>query len=108
MTAVEAQVLDVDATGLRDPQARQPEQAGQGVIDRPCDGGLGQEGTKLHAVEAERGRLGVDLGTPDVLGRRLSHEAIDDGEAVEADDSWTGDGRWWPGPGGAPPPSSRA
>ena len=86
VAALGAQVLDVDATRLRDPQAQQPEQAGQGVIDRPSGGGLGQEGTKLHAVEAERGRLGVDLGTPYVLGRRLSQEAIDDGEAVEADD----------------------
>ncbi len=64
-----AEVLDVDATGLRHAQAKQSEQAGQGVFDRPSGGGLGQEGSQLHAVETERGRLGVDLGTPDVLGR---------------------------------------
>jgi len=68
-----------------DPQPQQSEQAGDGVINRPRRRGLGHEGAELHAVEPERRGLRVDLGPADVLGRRLGHEAVDDGEAVESD-----------------------
>jgi hypothetical protein len=46
--------------------------------------------------EPEGGRLGVDFGTSDVLGRWLGKLAVDDGVAVEADD-----GRHSPADGGA-------
>jgi hypothetical protein len=75
MSALTAQVLDVDGAGLGDPRAEQPEQAGQGVINRPgCRRGLGEEGAEHHAVETEGRRLGVDLRTADVLGGRLGDE----------------------------------
>ena len=81
-------MLDVDAQGLGDAQAEQTEQAGQGLVDDAACGSLGNEGAQLHAVEAQGGRLGVDHGPADVLGRRGLDGPVDDGEPVEA-----GDGR---------------
>jgi hypothetical protein len=64
VAALGAQVLDVDATRLRDPEAQQPEQTGQGVIDRPSGGGLGRK-----APSSMRSRPRV-VDSVSILGRR--------------------------------------
>lgn len=79
-----AQVLDVDAARLGDPQPEQPEQAGDGVVDRPRRCGLGHEAPSSMRSSPSVADS-VDLGPADVFGRRLGHVAIDDGEAVEPD-----------------------
>jgi len=77
-------VLDVDSARFRDTQPQEAEETGQGVVGRAAGGTLGDEGAEFHPVEPERGRLGVDPGPANVLGRGVLQDAVDDGEAVEA------------------------
>ncbi len=84
MTPLDAQVLGLDVQGLGDAKAEETEETGQGVVDDAARAALGDEGTQLHADQAEGGRLGVDLGPADVLGRGGLDGSVDDREAVEA------------------------
>ena len=69
-----------------DPQAQQPEQAGQGMVGGASRRPAGDEGAELHPVQAEGGGLGADLGTTHELGGGMRDKAVDHREAVEADD----------------------
>ena len=80
MPAFGGERFDVDAARLPNPQAEQSEQARQGVVGRAGGGALGDERAELHPVTTQRGRLGVDLRPPDVLGRGVPQHSIDDRE----------------------------
>ncbi len=58
------------ASEMRRPE--QAEEAGHGLVDHTSGRAMSDEGAQLHAVEAQGGRLGVDLGPADVLGGRGS------------------------------------
>ncbi len=70
------------ASEMRKP--RRPSRQGQGVVRGDARAALGDEGSELHAVQPEGGRLGVDLGPANVFGRGGLHRAVDHSEAVEA------------------------
>jgi hypothetical protein len=44
MASLGGEILHVDPTGLRDPQAQQPEQTGEGMLDGPSSCSLSDEG----------------------------------------------------------------
>ena len=100
VASLDAQMFDVDVQGLGDAQPEETQRASQGLVNDAAGAALGDERAQLHAVEAQGGRLGIDLGPADVLGRRVLDRSIDDGEAVEAGHGGqaTTDG----GPGQAP------
>ena len=84
MSPLKREVLDIDGTGLRHPQAEESQETGKRMVHRASGCSLGHKGTELHAVESQGGRVGVDLGAPDVLGRRVLDEAVENANPVEA------------------------
>ena len=79
-----AQVADVRAGGLEDPQAQQPEHGHKGEVV-PVGGlaGCGEQGFELQVREPEGRRLSRHGRTADVLGWRVLQDAIDDAGPVE-------------------------
>jgi hypothetical protein len=79
-----AEIGDVRADGLEDPQAEQAEHGYQcevaRVIRRP---GRSEQGLELQVREAQRGRLGRYRRAADMLGRRVLENAVQDAGAVE-------------------------
>ena len=67
--ALQAQVLDVRADSLRDPQPVQGEQRDQRVLCRRPEPGGDQQGTELVAVQGDGMGLVVDLRAANVGGR---------------------------------------
>ena len=91
MPAFQAQVLDVGAGSLRDPQPVQGQQRDQGMLaGRPEPGG-DQQGTELVAVQRHGMRLIVHPRPAHVRSRRAGQEFFLDRVLVE------------PGDGGQPP-----
>jgi len=79
-----AEVCDVGAGSLEDPQSQQPEHGHQGevvIVGRLSR--YGQQRLELQVSEPERGRLGRDIRPADVLGRGVFQHAVDDAGAVE-------------------------
>jgi len=70
------------ASDTRGPE--QTEQTGKGVIHTAPGGSLGHEGAEPHAVQAQSGRVGVDLRTPDVLRRGVLEQPVEHSDPVEA------------------------
>ena len=77
-----------------------PSRPGEGVVGGASRCPAGDEGAQLHAVEAERGRIGADLRAVDELSRGVGQQSVDHGEAVEARDG--GQSPSDRGPGEAP------
>ena len=96
--AFEAQVLDVGAGGLRDPQPVQGEQGDQRVLGGRAEPGGDQQRAELVAVQRGGVRLVVQPRPADVRGRGVLEELLLDGVPVEP-----GDGAQPPGDGGAGP-----
>jgi hypothetical protein len=96
--ALQAQVLDVRARGLRDPQPVQREQGDQRVLGGRAEPGGDQERAELVAVQGGGVRLVVQPGTADVRRGRVVQEFFFDGVLVEP-----GDGAQPPGDGGTGP-----
>ena len=72
VSALEVEVVDVGAQGLRDPKPVEGQQRRQGMVAGLAQAGLDEEGAQLVAVEAEGAGFVVDLGTADVAaGLRL-------------------------------------
>jgi len=53
VTAFEGEILDVDLACLTHPQAEQPEETREGVVDDTSGGALGDERTELHAIQTK-------------------------------------------------------
>ena len=68
MAAFEAQVLDVCAGGLGDPQAVQGEQGDQRMLGRRAESGRDQQRAEFVAVERDGVRLVVHPRTANVRG----------------------------------------
>ena len=68
MAALEAEVVDVGAGGLRDPQAVQCEQRDQRMLGRRAEPGSNQQGAEFISVQRHGMRLVVHSRTPDVRG----------------------------------------
>ena len=68
VAALEAQVLDVSAGGLGDPQPVQGEQRDQRMLRGRAEPGGDQQGAELVAVQRDGVRLVVHPGTADVRG----------------------------------------
>ena len=66
--ALQAQVLDVGAGGLGDPQAVQGEQGDQRMLGRRAEPGGHQQRAELVAVQRDRMGLVVHPRTADVRG----------------------------------------
>jgi hypothetical protein len=94
--ALQSQVLDIGAGGLRDPQPDEREQRDEGVLGGRAVLGGGQEGTELVAVQGGGTRLVVQPRSADVRGGRVVDQLFLDGVPVE------------PGDGGQPPGHGRA
>src|ERR1039458_577629 len=77
-----ASILMEHASDTRRPSSPRRHARAWSIGPRGCP--LGDEGTELQAIEAQGGRLGVDLGASDVLGRRVLDEAVEDADPVEA------------------------
>ena len=73
--ALEAQVLDVGAGGLRDPQPVEREQRDQRVLERRAEPGGDQQGAELVAVQGDGMGLIVRPRTADVRGRGCSRSS---------------------------------
>ena len=98
MPALQAQVLDVGAGGLGDPQPVQREQRDQRMLERRAETGGDQQGTELVTVERDGMGLAVHPRTADVRGGRVLEEFLFDRVLIEP-----GDGAQPPGDGGARP-----
>jgi hypothetical protein len=96
--AFQAQVLDIRAGGLRDPQPVEREQGDQRVLGGRPEPGGDQERAELVAVQGGRMRLVVQPRSADVRGGRVVKELFFDGVLVEP-----GDGAQPPGDRGAGP-----
>ena len=83
---LQAQVLDVRAGGLGDPQAVEREQGDQRMLCRRAEPGGDQQGAELVAVQCGRVGLVVHPRPPDVRGWRVIQEFFLDGVAVEPGD----------------------
>ena len=68
MPALEAQVLDVGAGGLGDPQPVQGQQRDQAVHGRRTKPGRYQQRAELIAIQGSGMRLVIDAGTADMGG----------------------------------------
>jgi hypothetical protein len=97
--ALQAQVLDVGAGGLRHAQPVQREQGDQRMLCRRPEPGGYQQRAELVAVQRSRATRNL-AGTADMGGRGVLEELFLDGVPVEP-----GDGAQPPGYGGARPPS---
>ena len=69
--ALQAQVLDVGASGLRYPQPVQCGQGDQRMLGRRTGPGGDEQGAELVAVQRDGMRLMVDPRPPDVGGRGM-------------------------------------
>jgi hypothetical protein len=69
MPALQAQLLDVSAGGLRDPQPVQREQRDQRMLERRPEPGGHQQRSHLVAVQGGGVGLVIQAGPPDVGGR---------------------------------------
>ena len=98
--AFQAQVLDVGASSLRDPQPVQREQGNQRMLDRRAEPRGYQQGPELVAIQSDGMRLVIQPRTADVSGRGMLEELFLDRVLVEP-----GDGAQPPGDGGARSPS---
>jgi hypothetical protein len=67
--ALQAQLLDVRAGGLRDPQPVQREQRDQRMLARRTKPGGDQQGAELIVIQGDGVRLVIDSRTADVGGR---------------------------------------
>ncbi len=94
--ALEAQVLDVGAGGLRYPQPVQGEEGDQRVLERRAKPGGDQDGAELVVVQGGGVGLVVQPRPPDMGGRGVIQEFFLDGVLVES-----GDGAQPAGDGGA-------
>jgi hypothetical protein len=84
--ALQAQVLDVSAGGLRDPQPVQREQRDQRMLERRPEPGSHQQRAELFAVQGGGVGLIIQPGAPDVRGRGVIQELFFDGVLVEPGD----------------------
>ncbi len=82
MPALQAQVLDVSAGGLRDPQPVQREQRDQRMLGRRAEPGCHQQRAELVAVQGGGMGLIIQAGTADVRGRGMVQELFFDGVLV--------------------------
>jgi hypothetical protein len=98
VAALQAQVLDVRAGGLRDPQPVQREQRDQRVLGGRAEPGGDEDASELVAVQGSGVRLVAEAGTADVRGRGMLEEFFFDGVLAEP-----GDGAQPPGDRGAGP-----
>jgi hypothetical protein len=99
--AFQAQLVDVGAGGLGDPQPVQREQGDQRMVERRTEPGGYQQGAQFVAVQRDGMRFIVDPRPPDVRGRGVIQEFFFDRVLVEP-----GDGAQPPGDGGAGTPVS--
>jgi hypothetical protein len=81
--ALQAQVLDVSAGGLRDSQPVQREQRDQRMLERRPEPGGHQQRAEFVTVQRRSMRLVVQRRPPDVGGRGMVHELFFDGVLVE-------------------------
>ena len=86
MTALDAQVLDIGAGGLRDPQAVQGEQGDQRMLERRAEPGGHQQGSQFVAVQGGGMRFVVHPRAPDMRGRGVVQEFFLHGVLVEPGD----------------------
>ena len=100
MPALQTQVLDVGAGGLRDPQPVQREQGNQRMLDTRAEPRGYQQGAELVTVQRDGVGFVVNPRTANVRGWRVIYELFFDGVPVEP-----GDGAQPPGDGGTCPPS---
>ena len=68
MPALQAQVLDISAGGLRYPQPVQREQRDQRMLARRTKPGGDQQGAELVAIQGDGVRLVIDSRAADVGG----------------------------------------
>ena len=92
----QAQVLNVGAGGLGDPQPVQREKRDQRMLGRRPEAGRYQQGSHFVAVKSGGMRLIIQPRPPDMRGRGMVEEFLFDGVLVE------------PGDGGQPPGDGRA
>jgi hypothetical protein len=99
--ALEAQVLDVDACGLRDPQPVQRQQGDQRMLGRQAETGGHQQGAELAAAQRDGVGFVVHPRAADVRGGRVVDEFLFDRVLVEPGDGaqTPRDGRAGPAPG---------
>ena len=90
--AFQAQLIDVSAGGLGDPQPVQRQQRDQGVLGGWAESGGDQDGAELVAVQGGGVRLVVQPGAPDVRGRGVLEELFLDSVFVEPGDGATAAG----------------
>lgn len=77
------QCLDVGAGGLEDTQPEKPEKGDEGeVIDVRRIATRAQHGPELQMVQPKRGRFSRDSWPPDVVGRRVLEDAVDDARPI--------------------------
>jgi len=83
VAALEAEVVDVGAGGLGDPQAVQREQGDKRMFCRRAEPGGDQQGAELVAVQRDGMGLVVDPRTAHVCGGRAIQDLFLDGVFVE-------------------------
>ena len=82
-----AQVVDIGADRLEDPQAEQAQEADEGeVVGVGRFPGGGEHGFELQVRQPEGGRLRRHGRSADVVGWRVLQHAVDDAGSVEASD----------------------
>jgi hypothetical protein len=86
VSALQAQVLDVGAGGLGDPQPVQREQGDQSMLGRRTETGGDEQGAELVAIQGDGVRLVIDARAADVSGRGMLKEFFFDGVPVEPGD----------------------
>jgi len=101
VAALEAQVLDVGAGGLGDPQAVEREQGDQRMLGRRAEPGGNEQGAELVAVQRDGVGLVVRPRPPDMSGWGVIQEFLLDRVLVEPGDSGqpAGDRGAGPSPG---------
>jgi len=101
VAALEAQVLDVGAGGLGDPQAVEREQGDQRMLGRRAEPGGNEQGAELVAVQRDGVGLVVRPRPPDMSGWGVIQEFLLDRVLLEPGDSGqpAGDRGAGPSPG---------
>jgi hypothetical protein len=102
--ALQTQVLDVRAHGLRDPQPVQRAQRDQRMLGRRPEPGGDQQGAELVAVQRDGMRLIIHPRPPDLGGRGVLEEFLFDCVPVEPGDGAQPPRDGGPGPGPGPGP----
>ena len=82
LPALQAQMLDVGAGGLRHPQPVQRQQRDQRMLGGRSEPGGDQQGAELVAVQADGMRLVVRTRPADVRSWGMLQEYLFDGVAV--------------------------